>query len=380
VQFLAQIKGTRIAIAVKSWKKGKQVKVKVKSRPQVLAALLQKRTLKHVLERIDANSTDPSYKMRQFAFSQTLVGAATSLWNEEPKTATTKLIDPKDSQLFQQPYVDGRLEESEKAQEHSDDNTSHISESTHIPKHLSSQPDPTSSKVGYHQARGEEGLFLRTLTSLRNSRASKVLQSFQESIFRPSNRQKPWLYSKTGSSRQGSSRNHLSLPLFDRNDAVYLYKTNCKRIDGPVPRPNLMRKSLPKPPQSRSAIELRNQLMQRMVTDLQSQRRSTRVAVVTVAYVAQRVAAVESLTGYTFDNKMLCVAALKTSDAGPSLKFGELLVPVPVYNRLALIGDRLLEMQISSQWYETETVVSTSTPCIPLPRWRLTTQKLRMSG
>jgi hypothetical protein len=333
-------------MVVKTWELGKGRRLKVKSRRQVLAALLQKRTLKHVLERIDANST--SHKMHQFAFSPMLVETTASLWNEARQTPTSTLIDPNDSQLFQQPYVDGPFENFEEAQERCDDTTSKISEISDIPKQLSSQPDSTSSTVVYHRARREEGLFLRILTTLRNSRASKVLQSFRGSIFTPSSGLKPWLYSKTGSARQGFSRNHLGLPFFDRNDAVYLYKTNCKRINIPVPRPKSMRKE---PPETQSqsmspmAIELRNQLMQRMFPNLQSRRRSEiespdsiQVAEVTVAYVAQRVAAVESLTGYTFKNKLLCVEALNTSDSGPSLKLGELLVPVPVYNRLALVG------------------------------------------
>ncbi|KAF2867062.1 ribonuclease III domain-containing protein, partial [Massariosphaeria phaeospora] len=68
---------------------------------------------------------------------------------------------------------------------------------------------------------------------------------------------------------------------------------------------------------------------------------------------AAKVSQTEAAIGYTFNNKMLCVEALKMSGSATPLYCNGSVWPVANNNRLALLGDRALGMVICEIWFMT---------------------------
>ncbi|KAF2447928.1 hypothetical protein P171DRAFT_429523 [Karstenula rhodostoma CBS 690.94] len=68
---------------------------------------------------------------------------------------------------------------------------------------------------------------------------------------------------------------------------------------------------------------------------------------------ATRVARIEEILGYRFGNKMLCLEALKGSRLDIPLYWQGVVTPVADNQRLALIGDRVLGLAVTSMWWNT---------------------------
>ena len=64
-----------------------------------------------------------------------------------------------------------------------------------------------------------------------------------------------------------------------------------------------------------------------------------------------KVAACESIIGYVFDNKLLCLEALQTS--GHLLRWQQDLVRVEKNDRLAVFGDSVAKALLCKQWLDT---------------------------
>ncbi|KAF1956143.1 hypothetical protein CC80DRAFT_69997 [Byssothecium circinans] len=68
--------------------------------------------------------------------------------------------------------------------------------------------------------------------------------------------------------------------------------------------------------------------------------------------VGARVSKVEDIIGYKFKNKILCIEAIKLSGMNVPVYFDGILWPVRQNKRLALMGDRTLNMALCEMWYE----------------------------
>jgi hypothetical protein len=64
-----------------------------------------------------------------------------------------------------------------------------------------------------------------------------------------------------------------------------------------------------------------------------------------------RVGALEERIGYQFNDRMICVQALKVA-AGNPLFFNGIEYPVIRNNRLALLGDRVMNLACCDMWYK----------------------------
>ncbi|KAF2833248.1 hypothetical protein CC86DRAFT_376454 [Ophiobolus disseminans] len=69
---------------------------------------------------------------------------------------------------------------------------------------------------------------------------------------------------------------------------------------------------------------------------------------------AARVGALEVRLGYTFHNKMLCIAALKNTGSLIPLFWDGVIRHTDRNNRLALLGDRILSLVVCEIWFQTE--------------------------
>lgn len=67
---------------------------------------------------------------------------------------------------------------------------------------------------------------------------------------------------------------------------------------------------------------------------------------------ASKVGLVEAKIGYTFNNKMTCIEAIKTSKRW-SLYFQGTTIEVGTNQRLALLGDRALALALCDMWFQT---------------------------
>ncbi|PSN72701.1 ribonuclease III [Corynespora cassiicola Philippines] len=70
--------------------------------------------------------------------------------------------------------------------------------------------------------------------------------------------------------------------------------------------------------------------------------------------VAKKVNKIEVTFGYTFNDKLLCASALKMSGSNCPLYFGGAIHPLTGNNRLALVGDRVLELALCEMWFKTD--------------------------
>lgn len=69
---------------------------------------------------------------------------------------------------------------------------------------------------------------------------------------------------------------------------------------------------------------------------------------------AARVGALEQRLGYKFQDKMICIEALKLSDSNTPLYYGGAIHHAGKNNRLALLGDRVLSLAVCEIWFQTE--------------------------
>lgn len=60
---------------------------------------------------------------------------------------------------------------------------------------------------------------------------------------------------------------------------------------------------------------------------------------------------IEERIGYCFNNKLLCIEALKTTGPGCPLYYSGVEVNLPQNKRLALLGDRVLSLALCELWY-----------------------------
>ncbi|KAF1911777.1 ribonuclease III domain-containing protein, partial [Ampelomyces quisqualis] len=67
-----------------------------------------------------------------------------------------------------------------------------------------------------------------------------------------------------------------------------------------------------------------------------------------------RVGALEVRLGYTFKNRLTCIAALKLFNNGGPLYYDGITHAVDKNNRLALLGDRVLSLVVCEIWFKTE--------------------------
>lgn len=67
-----------------------------------------------------------------------------------------------------------------------------------------------------------------------------------------------------------------------------------------------------------------------------------------------RVGFVESCIGYNFANKIIAVEALKLTRASSPLYYNGVINPVGRNDRLALMGDRVLNLALCEIWFQTE--------------------------
>jgi hypothetical protein len=65
-----------------------------------------------------------------------------------------------------------------------------------------------------------------------------------------------------------------------------------------------------------------------------------------------KVGVLEERIGYVFRDKMICVQALKTTREAWQMHFDGITYPVAQNNRLALVGDRALELALCQVWYQ----------------------------
>lgn len=62
--------------------------------------------------------------------------------------------------------------------------------------------------------------------------------------------------------------------------------------------------------------------------------------------------ALEQRIGYTFDDKLLAISALRVSNAAVAVKSEVLKAPLEDWRRLALLGDRVLYLIVCQAWFE----------------------------
>jgi phage gp37-like protein len=62
--------------------------------------------------------------------------------------------------------------------------------------------------------------------------------------------------------------------------------------------------------------------------------------------------ALEQRIGYRFNDKLLGVSAFKTSSDDTPVKFNSTRVPMEDWRRLALLGDRVLDLALCHTWYQ----------------------------